>query len=126
MSSIPSSAMPHAKAHDDDHLAEHDTHEHDAPTADTSKTEAAEPDASKHDAFKHDASRPEQAATPVLEKAEKLAKHAGEQVSLTTGIAIGAAVAGAIAALAAIPYFLARGNEHKTKPEKKAKPHKVS
>lgn len=125
MSSIPSSAMPHAKAHDD----EDETHEHGAPRHDTPTAEKPTQPTDEGTQAKL-AEVKEQAATvqdKVTHEATKLAEDVKSEVQShpKTSFAVGAAVAIGVAALAAIPFFLSKSDAEQPKPRKpKPKPAK--
>ena len=108
MSSIPSSAMPHAKSHDDDEHA----HEHGGQANGATPPKLADVKQKAADLQEK-----------VSDEAAKLAWRAKAEARehTTAGIVIGAAVAIGAAALAAIPFFLSKSDARKPKP-RKAKP----
>lgn len=105
MSSIPSSAMPHAKAHDD----EDQPRDHLAPTDEGTLAEVKEKAADVQEKVTDEAARLTGRATTEAREHPK------------TGIALGAIVAVGVAALAALPFLLPRSDDEKRK-SRKAKP----
>lgn len=136
MSSIPSSAMPHAKVHDDEdehHAPQHDKAQahHAAEEPEKAATQDGSTVSNAIDQVKQAADEVETKAVDttgtVTREAVKLADKTKStaEANPKTSFAVGAVVAVGIAALAALPFILSKSDAKKPKPKKKPKPHKA-